>query len=47
MPHKHEDLKITAVKYYVNNVSYTETCRILIVLKEVLKYGLKDMKKMK
>ncbi len=29
MPHKHEDLKITAVRYYLNNnVSYAETCRI-------------------
>ena len=28
MPHKHEDLKITAVRYYLNNnVSYAETCR--------------------
>ena len=26
MPHKHEDLKITAVRYYLNNnVSYAET----------------------
>lgn len=29
MSHKHEDLKITAVRYYLNNnVSYAETCRI-------------------
>jgi len=29
MPHKHEDLKITAVRYFLNNnVSYAETCRI-------------------
>ncbi|NDD84765.1 helix-turn-helix domain-containing protein [bacterium] len=29
MTHKHEDLKITAVRYYLNNnVSYAETCRI-------------------
>lgn len=29
MPHKHEDLKTTAVRYYLNNnVSYAETCRI-------------------
>lgn len=29
MHHKHEDLKITAVRYYLDNdVSYAETCRI-------------------
>ena len=30
MTHKYEDLKLTAVKYYLDNdITYTETCRIL------------------
>ena len=29
MTHKHEDLKLTAVRYYLDNdTTYAETCRI-------------------
>ena len=29
MTHKHEDLKLTAVRYYLHNdTTYAETCRI-------------------
>jgi transposase-like protein len=38
MPHKHEDLKITAVRYYLNNnVNYAETCRIFDCTERSLK----------
>ena len=41
MTHKHEDLKLTAVRYYLDNdTTYAETCRISIALKEVWKGGL-------
>ena len=38
MTHKHEDLKLTAVRYYLDNdTTYAETCRIFNCSERILK----------